>query len=74
MDIKEPSRTIFDKLGVPYDEFRQSSDQIKMIKEYYRGKYKSSNKEMPWWIDDKHTEMTFMYGYSMGLTLKKQRI
>lgn len=60
MDIKEPSKTIFDKLGIPYEEFRQSQDQIKMVKEYYRNKCKSNNKEMPWWIDDEHTEMPFM--------------
>jgi len=59
MDIKEPSKTIFEKLGMSYDKFRQSPDQIKLVKDYYRNKCRFNKKEMPWWIGEEHTEMIF---------------
>lgn len=60
MDIKESSETIFEKLGVSYDQFRQSPNQIKLVKDYYRKKCNTNKREMPWWIDEEQTDMPFM--------------
>ena len=60
MDIKAPTTTIFEKLDISYDDFRQSNNQIKIVKDYYRERYKNKGKEMPWWIDEEQIEMPFM--------------
>lgn len=60
MDIRKPSKTIFEKLGMPYEEFRQSDKQIKIVKDYYRKKCKSDKKGMPWWIGEEQEVMPFM--------------
>jgi len=52
MDLKSGEKTIFDKMNVPYDTFRQVPDQIEIVKEYYRKRYAGNGKEMPWWIGD----------------------
>ena len=41
--------SIFDKIGVPYDEFRKELSPIKTLKEYYRRQLKPG--EELWWID-----------------------
>lgn len=60
MDMKASDKTIFEKIGLPYDEFRQSPDQIKIVKEFFRERCKRNGKGMPWWIDDTPTETVFM--------------
>jgi len=60
MDIKGASKTIFEKLGMPYEQFRQSPDQIKMVKEYYRKRCQTGGKGMPWWIDETINNVQFM--------------
>ncbi len=42
--------SIFDKMGVDYDELRTSGDTIQKIKSYYRGQLKDG--EGLWWIDE----------------------
>lgn len=56
MDIPEDGKTVFDKMGIEYDEFRKlGGAQIDKVREYYRKKCKSKNtKSMPWWIGDSH--------------------
>lgn len=56
MDLKEGEKTIFDKMNVPYDTFRQSPDQIEIVKDYYRKRYAGNGKEMPWWIGDDNSD------------------
>jgi len=48
MDLA-PGESIFDKIGVSYEEFRIKDDQIKVLKDYYRGQLKEG--EELWWID-----------------------
>lgn len=36
-----------------YDKFRETSNRIDIIRNYYRNKYKNNGKEMPWWIGEK---------------------
>lgn len=52
MDLDNTDKTIFDKLGVPYDDFRLNNNRINIIRDYYRNKYRGNEKEMPWWIDE----------------------
>ena len=42
--------SIFDKIGITYDELRTSGDTIQQIKSYYRQQLKEG--EGLWWIDD----------------------
>ena len=54
MDLKETDSTIFEKMNVDYDTFRQLGDaQIDKVRDYYRKKYRAKNaKTLPWWIGD----------------------
>lgn len=49
MDLKEGS-TIFDKIGLPYDELRLLDDPFTPIREYYRKQKKPG--ESIWWMED----------------------
>ena len=47
----EQGDTIFSKMGTTYDSFRQSADNISLVRAYYRRKAEQQNRqEMPWWI------------------------
>jgi len=48
-----PTRTLFEKIGVTYDEFRKLTEHEKMehIRRYARGRLKSG--ERLWWLEDK---------------------
>lgn len=54
MDLENTSQTIFSKMNVAYDSFRESANQIDVVRDYYRKKYKTGERkgEMPWWIGD----------------------
>ena len=49
MDL-QLGKSIFDKMGVDYDELRTSGDTIQQIKSYYRKQLKDG--EGLWWIDE----------------------
>lgn len=49
MDLQS-GKSIFDKMGVDYDELRTSGDTIQQIKLYYRKQLKDG--EGLWWIDE----------------------
>lgn len=49
MDLQS-GKSIFDKMGVDYDELRTSGDTIQQIKSYYRKQLKDG--EGLWWIDE----------------------
>ncbi|MDR3708751.1 MAG: hypothetical protein P4L33_10645 [Capsulimonadaceae bacterium] len=46
--------SIFDKIGVPYDELRKEKNSIGLIKDYYRSQL--ADGEELWWIDAKSEE------------------
>lgn len=46
----EPGETIFDKIGIPYDELRRLSDPVKPVSAYYRSHLKAG--ESLWWAGD----------------------
>ena len=48
MDLRK-GESIFDKIGVDYDELRKDDDKILKIKNYYRSRL--GNGEELWWID-----------------------
>lgn len=52
MDLSKEDKTVFQKLGVDYDQFRLDNNRIDIIRTYYREKYKNNGREMPWWIGD----------------------
>ena len=49
MNLKK-GETIFDKIQIPYDEFRQRKDQITSIRHYYRQKMKPG--DSLWWLEE----------------------
>ncbi|MDY4250799.1 hypothetical protein [Bacteroides pyogenes] len=59
MDLQEQSeKTIFQKMGVSYDDFRLSENPIKRVRSYYYQKaLKEKRKEMPWWISSEETAL-----------------
>lgn len=52
MDLTNRNQTIFGKMQIKYDTFRESPNQIELVRDYYREKFRTSGKkgEMPWWI------------------------
>lgn len=50
----EQGETFFDKIRMPYDEFRKQDDPIKTIVKYYKGKLKQG--ERLWWMGDDNGE------------------
>lgn len=60
------SNTIFDKMGITYDEFRTGSDSIERVRRYYRNKALSENKsEMPWWLTSIDYERTTGFSFRL---------
>lgn len=52
MNIAE-AETIFSKMGVDYEELRNSPKSIAKVRKYYRDKAKADNRnDMPWWLDE----------------------
>ena len=49
MDLK-PGQTIFDKMGMPYDNLRTMTDPIAPVAKYYRSQLKAG--ERLWWAGD----------------------
>ncbi len=50
----EEGQTIFDKMGVPYDELRKMENPITPVAKYYRSKLKTG--ESLWWTGDSYEE------------------
>ena len=50
--------TIFDKLGIPYDELRQMDNPIAPVARYYRNRLKPG--ESLWWVGDSSDETVSM--------------
>lgn len=61
MDLKSESQTIFGKMQVDYDTFRESKEQIEIVRNYYRDKFNQNGKrgEMPWWIGSETSTTLF---------------
>lgn len=60
MNMSATEKTIFEKMGTSYEQFRKMGDaQINLVRQHYRKKYKSRDKKsMPWWIGDEPTIAT----------------
>ena len=62
--------TIFHKMGVEYDDFRKSSDNIEKVRKYYREEAKRKGKaEMPWWITSDNIENAQSFNIRLWATL-----
>ncbi len=61
--------TIFDKMGVSYEDLRSSKNQIAAVQNYYRKMALVEGHQMPWWIsDDKSADS------SVGMNIRSWRI
>jgi len=57
IDMKLPlGESIFEKIGIGYDQLREEGKQIQTIKTYYRNKLKDG--EGLWWLDQESIENT----------------
>lgn len=62
--------TIFSKMGVEYDDFRKSADNIERVRRYYRDEAKRKGKsEMPWWITSDNIENAQSFNIRLWSTL-----
>lgn len=62
--------TIFHKMGVEYDDFRKSSDNIEKVRKYYREEARRNGKaEMPWWITPDNIENAHSFNIRLWATL-----
>lgn len=54
MDMHGSDMTIFEKMGISYDQFRKmGNEQINLVRKHYREKFRGrKNKSMPWWIGE----------------------
>ncbi len=69
MDL-DKNRTIFDKMGITYDELRNSPEAIDKVRRYYRNKAQAENKlEMPWWITSENVEISQPFNIKLWNTL-----
>lgn len=72
MDLSDTSQTIFGKMNTKYDVFRNADNQISIVREYYRNKFRRENRcgEMPWWIgDDSDSTLPSVLQHSDGLRM-----
>lgn len=60
MDMSATDKTIFEKMGTSYEQFRRMGDgQINLVRQHYREKFKGRDKKsMPWWIGEEHVVVT----------------
>lgn len=60
MDMGAADKTIFEKMGTSYEQFRRMGDgQINLVRQHYREKFKGRDKKsMPWWIGEEPTIIT----------------
>lgn len=53
----DKTQTIFHKIGMSYDDLRNSPQSIEKVRAYYRKKAELNNKkEMPWWLAANNSE------------------
>jgi hypothetical protein len=74
MELSEGG-TIFDKLEIPYDTLRQSSNPIKHITDYYR-KFLKKGEEV-WWLDQddaKSTGLIIHLWNNLPSSVRKEKI
>jgi len=75
MDLdSKVKKTIFQKIGVPYEDFykMEDNDKIRSIKNFYIENAKKKGKaEMPWWIGDNAISMTIKFFNEQSLKDKR---
>ncbi len=69
----ESGKSIFDKMGTTYDEFRTSKDMITKVRTYHKAiAQKNGKSEMPWWISPEETERTTSFNIRLWSDLSIQ--
>ncbi len=67
----EKANTIFTKMGTTYDSFRQSADNISLVRAYYRKKAeRQGTQEMPWWITSENVEKAHSFNIKLWNSLE----
>lgn len=65
--------TIFDKIDIPYDNFRsmKETEKIALVRQYYINKAKTEGKiEMPWWMGEA-TQVNLSFYNDQSISQKK---
>lgn len=68
--------SIFNKMGMPYNDFRKQEKPIAAIQSYYKEKAKKEGvTEMPWWIDDENPDRAYSFNIRLwkNLTAEEKR-
>lgn len=68
-------KNIFDKINVPYNEFRlfEESKKIKKVRQYYKQKAKNEGKlEMPWWMGEEGTSVNISFYNDLNRSRKNK--
>lgn len=66
--------TIFEKMGIAYDELRTSDDAINKVRRYYREKaLREKRQEMPWWITSENVESSQSFNIQLWNTLSNEK-
>jgi len=69
----ETGESIFDEMRMDYDEFRNSDDQIKTLRQYYRSKLQPG--EELWWLesDSEEKNSNIVVGQFRNLTIQQKK-
>lgn len=69
----EVGQSIFDAMRMGYDEFRNSDDQIKTLRQYYRSKLRPG--EELWWLesDSEEKNSNIVVGQFRNLTIQQKK-
>ena len=65
--------SIFEKMGISYDEFRTSPDSISKVRQYYKEQAKQHKRqEMPWWITSENVESAYSFNIKLWNSLESR--
>lgn len=65
--------SIFEKMGISYDEFRTSPDSISKVRQYYKEQAKQHKRqEMPWWITSENVESAHSFNIKLWNSLESR--
>ncbi|MCQ2360192.1 MAG: hypothetical protein MJ009_01760 [Paludibacteraceae bacterium] len=72
MNLAEDAN-IFRKMGVEYDSFRKSGNQIECVREYFKEQARRNGvKEMPWWISSSDIEKASSFNIRMWNSISSE--
>lgn len=76
MELKEHNEpNIFDKINIPYDDFREYDENHKIteVRQYYKQKAAKDKKlEMPWWMGEEGTPVSLSFYNDLSRSQKDE--